>query len=161
MGPAWAGRVGRPMRSSVRPGHRGGDRRVGRRAPSPSSRRGTIVLFRRFARRRHMGEAGPPPTRRGTAMANRPSPPHPSTRRSAPPPSHLTWAVLTTVCFLPLGVLALRHATQVERLWYAGRDDDARRSSRSARDLALAAVVGAVLVVLVTVSVTAAGTPFA
>lgn len=77
-------------------------------------------------------------------MARRPSPPHPSTRRSAPPPNYLPWAVLTTVCFLPIGLLALRHATRVERLWFSGRDDDARRSSQSAHDLVLAAAFGAI-----------------
>jgi hypothetical protein len=64
--------------------------------------------------------------------------------------------VLTTVCFLPIGLLALRHAARVEELWFSGRDDDARRSSQSARDLALVAAFGAIALTALAVVTVAA-----
>ncbi len=69
---------------------------------------------------------------------------------SPPPPNHLVWAILSTLfCCLPLGIVAIVFAAQVNSKWAAGDLNGAMESSKKARSFALwATVVGAVLAVL-------------
>jgi hypothetical protein len=68
----------------------------------------------------------------------------------APPPNYLVWAILTTVlCCLPLGVVSIVFAAQVNSKWYAGDIAGARDSSTKAKNFAMwSAVAGGVGVIL-------------
>ena len=100
------------------------------------------------------GAVAPPPLPpEATAQVT----PHP--RKSvfeAPPPkpkSHLFWAVFTTLfCFMPLGVVAIVFAAQVNSRYDIGDYDEAERYSELAGDFvmwsALVALVGFVLTLL-------------
>jgi Interferon-induced transmembrane protein len=84
-----------------------------------------------------------------------PPPPEPPTSpqpfsafgAQAPPPNYLVWAILSTVlCFLPLGVVSVVFATQVNGKWAMGDVAGAARASATAKVFAIwAAIVGAVL----------------
>src|SRR5688572_5849332 len=71
----------------------------------------------------------------------------------APPPNYLVWAILSTVlCCLPLGVVSIVFAAQVNSKWYAGDVAGAREASNKAKNFAMwsaiAGVIGAILWVL-------------
>jgi len=68
----------------------------------------------------------------------------------APPPNHLVWAILSTLfCCLPLGVVSIVFAAQVNSKYTAGDLAGAEESSRKARTFALwSTIVGVVLLVL-------------
>ena len=56
-------------------------------------------------------------------------------------PNHLVWAILSTIfCCLPLGVVAIVYAAQVNGMLDAGNYRGARRASRNARIWAIAAM---------------------
>lgn len=63
-----------------------------------------------------------------------------------PPPNYLVWAILTTVlCCLPLGVVSIVFASQVNGKWLAGDAQGAVNSSRKAKTFAIwSAVLGLV-----------------
>lgn len=68
----------------------------------------------------------------------------------APPPNYLVWAILSTVlCCLPLGVVSIVFAAQVNGKWYAGDVAGALEASNKAKNFAMwsaiAGVVGAIL----------------
>lgn len=66
-----------------------------------------------------------------------------------PPPNHLLAAILATVfCFMPVGVVAIVKAAQVNDLWRQGRIEESVRASEAARTWAIAAVVAWVLVIV-------------
>ena len=51
-----------------------------------------------------------------------------------PPPNYMVWAVLTTVfCCLPLGIVSIVYAAQVNSRWYSGDREGARSASKSAQ----------------------------
>jgi hypothetical protein len=61
-----------------------------------------------------------------------------------PPPNYLVWAILTTVlCCMPLGIVSIVFAAQVNGKWLAGDAQGAFNSSRKAKTFAIwSAVVG-------------------
>ncbi len=68
----------------------------------------------------------------------------------APPPNHLVWAILTTIfCCLPLGVVSIVFASQVNSKWQMGDAAGAHDASNKAKQFAIwAAILGAVAVVV-------------
>lgn len=63
-------------------------------------------------------------------------------RQQLPPPSNLVWAILSTVlCCIPLGIVSIVYASQVESEWNMGRHERAWRKSNLARNWAIAAAV--------------------
>lgn len=57
-------------------------------------------------------------------------------------PNHLVWAILSTLfCCLPLGVVSIVYAAQVDGKRAAGDIEGARASSRSAANWAIASAV--------------------
>ena len=55
-----------------------------------------------------------------------------------PPDSNLVWAILATVfCCLPLGIVAIVKASQVNTLWYQGYAAEAHRAADEARKWAM------------------------
>lgn len=70
--------------------------------------------------------------------------------QGAPPPNHLVWAILTTIfCCLPLGIVSIVFAAQVNSKWQAGDVRGAQESSEKAKKWAIwAAVIGVVVSVL-------------
>ena len=76
-----------------------------------------------------------------------------------PPPNHLAWAIITTIlCCLPLGIVSIVFAAQVNGKWSAGDVAGAQESSRKARLFALwGTIIGAVIGVLYLLLVFAMG----
>lgn len=55
-----------------------------------------------------------------------------------PPENYLVWSILVTVlCCLPFGIVAIIKSTQVESLWSQGHVDAARQSAESAKKWAI------------------------
>ena len=77
----------------------------------------------------------------------------------APPPNYLVWAILSTVlCCLPLGVVSIVFAAQVNSKWAAGDVAGAREASNNAKNLAMwSAIAGVVAGILWLVFVVALG----
>jgi ABC-type Fe3+ transport system permease subunit len=93
-----------------------------------------------------MSDYGPPPP---------PPPPYGAMPPGAgpagtPPPNYLVWAILSTIlCCLPLGVVSIVFAAQVNSKWAAGDLAGAQDSSKKARRFAIwSAIVGLVVAVL-------------
>lgn len=68
----------------------------------------------------------------------------------APPDNNLVWGVLATVlCCLPLGIVSIVKANQVQTLWFQGRHADAQKAADDAKKWAIwSAVVGPLLIIL-------------
>lgn len=67
----------------------------------------------------------------------------------APPPNNLVWAILSTIfCCLPLGIVSIVFAAQVNGKWQAGDQAGAMDSSRKARTFALWATIVGLLFIL-------------
>ncbi|MBB4682568.1 CD225/dispanin family protein [Amycolatopsis jiangsuensis] len=66
-------------------------------------------------------------------------PPQPYPYSYGPPPdNHLVWAILSTVfCCLPLGIVSIVKASQVNSLWYQGFPAEAHRAAEEARKWAM------------------------
>lgn len=62
------------------------------------------------------------------------------------PPTHLVWAILTTVCCcLPFGIVAIVKASKVERYYFNGLYAEALEASNDAKKWSIiAAIVGVV-----------------
>lgn len=62
----------------------------------------------------------------------------------------MVWAILTTIfCCLPLGIVAIVKAAQVNNLWAQGQYDAASKAAEDAKKWSIwAAVLGAVFAVL-------------
>jgi len=90
-----------------------------------------------------------PPEAEGdsTDVTAPPPPPYDQTGAGAPPNNNLVWAILSTIlCCLPLGILAIVKASQVNSLWAQGQYDAARKSADDARKWSVwGAVIGLVL----------------
>jgi hypothetical protein len=67
-----------------------------------------------------------------------------------PPQNNLVWAILSTVlCCLPLGVVSIVFAAQVNGKWAQGDFAGAQESAKKAKQFAIwSAVVGGVLIAL-------------
>lgn len=70
--------------------------------------------------------------------------------QGAPPPNNLVWAILATLfCCLPLGIVSIVYAAQVNGKWAAGDVAGAQDSSAKARRFAMiSAVIGVVFLVI-------------
>lgn len=81
---------------------------------------------------------------------------------SQPPPNHLVWAILSTIfCCLPLGVVSIVFAAQVNGKHASGDIAGAQEASRKARSFALwSTIIGAVVIVLYIVGLVAFGLSF-
>ena len=77
----------------------------------------------------------------------------------APPPNYLVWAILSTLfCCLPLGIVSIVFAAQVNSKWAAGDVAGAHESSQKARRWAMvSAIVGIVVIGLYLVVVLIGG----
>lgn len=76
----------------------------------------------------------------------------------SPPPNYLAWAIVATVLFcLPLGVVAIVFASQVNGKYYAGDYAGAQDSSRKARLWSLWSTILGVLLWLVIVALAVVG----
>ncbi len=79
------------------------------------------------------------------------------------PDNNLVWAILcTTLCCIPLGVIAIVKACSVDKLWSQGRYDEAKAAAKSARNFSIwgaaIAVLGIFLyIVLLLVAMTYGG----
>ena len=75
-----------------------------------------------------------------------------------PPPNNLIFAILATVfCCLPLGVVSIVYAAQVNSKWAMGDAVGANESARKARQFAMYSVILGVIVGVVYFGLTAAG----
>lgn len=80
--------------------------------------------------------ASPPPPPPGVPMAS-----------GSPPPNYLVWAILSTIlCCLPLGIVSIVFAAQVNGKWAAGDVTGARASSNKAKNFAIASAAAGVAV---------------
>lgn len=76
---------------------------------------------------------------------------HPGQPPMGPPPqNYLVWSILTTIfCCLPLGVVSIVFAAQVNGKWAQGDFAGAQDSSRKAKQFAMwGAIIGGVINVL-------------
>ncbi len=78
---------------------------------------------------------------------------------ATPPPNHLVWAILSTVfCCLPLGIVSIVFAAQVNGKFAMGDVAGAQAASEKARTWALwSTVIGVVLILLYIVLVVVLG----
>ena len=67
-----------------------------------------------------------------------------------PPSNNLALAIVSTLlCCWPLGIVAIYHASQVDRLWFLGDHQGSMDASEKAKKWSIATIiVGAVVVVL-------------
>ena len=62
------------------------------------------------------------------------------------PKSNLVMAILVTLfCCLPMGIVSIVYAAQVDSKWHAGDWQGAERASRSAKNWATASIVGGLI----------------
>ncbi|MBR4161534.1 MAG: CD225/dispanin family protein [Bacteroidaceae bacterium] len=63
------------------------------------------------------------------------------------PDTNMVWAILCTVlCCLPLGIVSIIKATSVEKLWYQGREEEARKASEDAKKYAMWGAIASLIV---------------
>lgn len=88
----------------------------------------------------------PTPARPATNRAPQPARPPTPMQPGPPPASYLVWGIVTTVlCCLPLGVVSIVSATQVNSTWAAGDYAGALAASNKAKTFAIwSAVVGVI-----------------
>lgn len=77
----------------------------------------------------------------------------------APPENYLVWSILVTVlCCLPLGIVAIMKSTSVNSLWAAGQHSEAHKAAEDAKKFAMwGALSYPVLVIVLMVILFAAG----
>jgi predicted secreted protein len=79
--------------------------------------------------------------------------------QGSPPPNYLVWAILSTLfCCLPLGIVSIVFAAQVNSKWTSGDAAGAQEASRKARTFALWSTIIGVVVIVIYVVLIAAGT---
>ncbi|MEZ5117286.1 MAG: CD225/dispanin family protein [Candidatus Nanopelagicales bacterium] len=102
-----------------------------------------------------MSTTPPPPPPGGYGAA----PPPYGQPMGTPPPNYLVWAILTTVfCCLPLGIVSIVFAAQVNSKWAVGDVAGAMDSSNKAKQFALwSAIAGVVVGILYAISIVALG----
>jgi hypothetical protein len=76
-----------------------------------------------------------------------------------PPANYLVWAILTTIfCCLPLGIVSIVYAAQVNSKWQAGDLEGALKSSKNAKLWAwLSAGIGIAIAIIYIVVVVVLG----
>ncbi|MQA10926.1 MAG: CD225/dispanin family protein [Pseudonocardiaceae bacterium] len=73
-----------------------------------------------------------------------PSGPYGQPNPGPPPDSNLVWGILTTVlCCLPLGIVSIVKANQVNTLWFTGQYDQAHRAADEAKKWAMWSAIAA------------------
>jgi predicted secreted protein len=89
-----------------------------------------------------MSQYGSPPPAYGGMPAAQPG--------AQPPNNYLVWAILSTIfCCLPLGIVSIVFAAQVNSKWASGDVAGARESSEKAKKFAIwSAIAGVVVGVL-------------
>lgn len=77
--------------------------------------------------------------------------------QGTPPPNHLVWAILSTLfCCLPLGIVSIVFAAQVNSKWTSGDAAGAQDASDKARKFALwSTIIGVVVIVIYIILLTA------
>ena len=75
-----------------------------------------------------------------------PPPPPPyggyGAQSAPPPPNYLVWAILSTIlCFLPLGIVSIVFAAQVNSKWAIGDSAGAQNASERAQKFAIWAAI--------------------
>ncbi len=78
------------------------------------------------------------------------------------PSNNLVWGILTTIlCCLPLGIVSIVFASRVDGLWFSGRYQEAKDSSRKAATWAIVAaassLLGVIIYIVVVIIAAAAG----
>ena len=69
-----------------------------------------------------------------------------------PPPNYMVWAVLSTLfCCLPLGIVSIIKASEVNSKWIAGDEIGAKMSSEQAKNWAIASLVVGIVVKPITI----------
>jgi predicted secreted protein len=88
--------------------------------------------------------------------------PPPGQGQVAQPNNHLVFAILTTLfCCLPLGIVSIVKASQVNGLWAQGRYPEAQQSAASAKKWAMwSAILGIVVIVVYAIVAVAGGMSF-
>jgi Interferon-induced transmembrane protein len=81
-------------------------------------------------------------------------PPYDQAGAGPAPNNNLVWAILSTIfCCLPLGIVAIVKAAQVNNLWAQGQYDAARKSAEDAKKWsiwgAVLGVAGAIVYLIV------------
>jgi hypothetical protein len=90
--------------------------------------------------------AGTPPPVVPTGAATPMTPTYDPTPRPAKPDNYLVWAILTTIlCCLPLGIISIIFAAQVDSKYATGDYKGAAESSRKAKLFAIWGAVGCVV----------------
>lgn len=76
-----------------------------------------------------------------------------------PPPNYLVWAILTTIlCCLPLGIVSIVFAAQVNSKWEAGDFAGAQNSSKNAKIWAwVSFAIGAAGIIIYLIAIFALG----
>ena len=65
------------------------------------------------------------------------------------PPNYLVWSILTTIfCCLPLGVVSIIFAAQVDGKYTSGDYAGAMNASRMAKNFAIAAAIAGIVVII-------------
>ena len=69
--------------------------------------------------------------------------------REIPPPNYMVWAILTTLfCCLPLGIVSIIKASEVNSKWIAGDYAGARVSSENAKKwVIISGITGIIFIV--------------
>lgn len=80
----------------------------------------------------------------------------------AKPGTNLVWAILTTIlCCLPFGIVSIVFASRVDGLWYSGRYQEAKDSSRKAGIWAIVsasvALLGFIIYIILIMTAVAGG----
>ncbi len=109
------------------------------------------------------GDSPPPPPPPGGGYPPPPPPPgygyggQPA--YGTPPPNYLVWAILSTIfCCLPLGIVSIVFAAQVNSKWATGDAAGAQESSNKAKQWAIwSAVAGVIVGVLYAVFIVVLG----
>jgi len=104
----------------------------------------------------------PPPYGQTPYGQQQPPPGQPYWQQPAagPPPNYLVWAILSTLfCCLPLGVVSIVFASQVNTKYNAGDVAGALDSSNKAKQFLIWSVIaGAVVIVIYLIAIAASGT---
>lgn len=67
-----------------------------------------------------------------------------------PPSNNLVWAILSTIlCCLPLGIVSIVYASQVDSEWSRGNCNEAYRKSRLARNWAIASACSGLVISII------------
>ncbi|SDY11920.1 Interferon-induced transmembrane protein [Amycolatopsis xylanica] len=80
---------------------------------------------------------------------------YPPPMYAPPPDNNMVWAILSTLmCCLPLGIVSIIKANQVQGLWFSGQHAAAQQAADEAKKWAIwSAIVAGVITVLSVIAV--------